>query len=74
MGRTRLVLVFALALEDVEEVGGGGVDLDEVLVGLGHGVWDVGDSELRGVLIKCSVSTPYIGIQSLLIEYGEVPP
>lgn len=32
-GEGRLVLVFALDLEDVEEVCAGGVDLDEVLVG-----------------------------------------
>jgi len=34
--RTGLVLVFPLHLEDVEEVGSRGVDLDQVLVGL----WD----------------------------------
>lgn len=32
-GERGLVLVFALDLEDVEEVCAGGVDLDEVLVG-----------------------------------------
>lgn len=47
---TRLVLVFALDLENVEKVGGGRVHLDEVLVVLGHGVWDVRDLEVRGAL------------------------
>jgi hypothetical protein len=40
-GLTRLVLVFALELEDVEEVGGGGVNLNEVVVVLGDGIRQV---------------------------------
>lgn len=35
---TRLALVFALDLQDVEEVGGGGVDLDEIVIVLGDGI------------------------------------
>lgn len=49
------MLVFALDLEDVEEVGGGGVDLDEVLIVLWCGIGDVDDLELLGALCKkCS--------------------
>lgn len=48
--RTRLVLVFPLDLEDVEEVCGRGVDLDDILVVLGHRVREVGDLELLGAL------------------------
>lgn len=38
---TRLVLVFALDLENVKEVGGGGVDLDEIGVVFGGGIGEV---------------------------------
>lgn len=41
-GERRLVLVFAADLEQVEEVGCGGVDGDEVFVGRGGWVWDGG--------------------------------
>ena len=47
---TRLVLVFSLDLEDVEEICGGGMDLDEVLVWLGDGVGELCDLELAGAL------------------------
>jgi hypothetical protein len=39
--RTRLVLVFALDLEDVEKVGGRGVHLDQILVRSGDGIREV---------------------------------
>lgn len=45
-GEGRLVLVFALDLEDIEEVCAGGVDLDEVFVGGWGGGWDLGDCEV----------------------------
>jgi hypothetical protein len=48
--RTWLVLVFALHLENVKEVGGRRVHPDEVLIVLGHGVWQVGDLELARAL------------------------
>lgn len=49
---TGLELVFALDLEDVEEVGGGGVDLDQVLVVFGGWIGQVGDLELIGALCE----------------------
>jgi len=48
--RTRLVLVLALHLQDVEEVGRRGLDLDEVFVGLGRRVGQVNDLEIRRAL------------------------
>lgn len=45
-----MVLVFALDLEDVEEVGGCRVDLDEVFVWLRDWVRDLSDFELRRAL------------------------
>lgn len=48
--RTRLVLVLALYLQDVEEVGRRGLDLDEVFVGLGRRVGQVNDLEIRRAL------------------------
>lgn len=45
------MLVFALDLEDVEEVGASGVDLDQVFVCGGGWSWDFGDLELKGALI-----------------------
>lgn len=47
---TRLGLVFALDLEDVKEVCGRGVDLDEVLVRARGRVRDGGDGEVSGPL------------------------
>ena len=44
------MLVFALDLENVKEVGGGGVDLDQVLIVLGRRVRQLGDLELLGAL------------------------
>lgn len=46
----RLVLVFVLDLEDVEEVGGCCVDLDEVFVWFGDWVRDFSDFEFCWVL------------------------
>lgn len=40
---TRLVLVLSLYLEDVEEVGGGGVDLDEIFIVFGDRVRQILD-------------------------------
>ncbi len=45
-----LVLVLAGDLEQVEEVGGGGVDGDEVLRGGGGGIGEGGDPEVKGAL------------------------
>jgi hypothetical protein len=42
-GERRLVLVFSLDLEDVEEVCSCGVDFDEIFVWGGGGCWDGGD-------------------------------
>ena len=42
------MLIFAPNLEEVEEVGGGCVDGDEVLVWLGGRVWEGADSEVAG--------------------------
>jgi hypothetical protein len=44
------VLVDAADLEQVEEVGAGRVDLDEVLGGVWDGGWDFGDFEVQGSL------------------------
>jgi hypothetical protein len=44
------VLVFAADLEQVEEVGGRGVDGDEVLSGFGVGRGEVEDFEVFGAL------------------------
>ncbi len=43
---TRLMLIFALYLEDIKEVGGGGVNLDQVLIVLWCGIGEVNDLEL----------------------------
>lgn len=50
-GEGRLVLVFAADLEQVVEVGGGGVDGNGVLVGLRVGVREGGDLEVEGALL-----------------------
>jgi hypothetical protein len=47
---TRLVLVFALNLQDIKEVGRRGVDLDEVLVKGRLGVRELRHPELVGSL------------------------
>jgi hypothetical protein len=47
---TRLELVFALDLQDIEEVGGGSVDFNEVLVRARGRVWEVRHLELMGAL------------------------
>jgi hypothetical protein len=52
-GITGLVLVFPLDLEDVKEVGTGGLDLDQVFIWLGYGVGEVGDPELIRSLLWC---------------------
>jgi hypothetical protein len=44
------VLVFAADLEQVKEVGGRGVDGDEVFVGFGDGRGEVEDFEVFGAL------------------------
>lgn len=49
-GEGYLYLVFTADLEQVEEVGGGGVDLDEVLVRLRLGVGEVADLEVLRTL------------------------
>lgn len=58
---TRLALVFALDLQDVEEVGCGGVDLDEVVIALGDGIREVLDLELAGALKSNISAVWYIG-------------
>lgn len=50
-GEGRLMLVFALDLEDVEEVGAGGVDLNEVFVWRWAGGGDFGDGEITRALV-----------------------
>ena len=49
-GEGRLVLVFSGYLEEVEEVGAAGVDVDCVLVGFGGRVGECGDKEFGGSL------------------------
>jgi hypothetical protein len=49
-GKCGLVLVFAADLEQVKEVGGRGVDGDEVFVGFGDGRGEVEDFEVFGAL------------------------
>lgn len=49
-GHTWLVLVFPLDLQNVEEVGCCGVDLDEILVWCWLGVWEVCDFQFLGSL------------------------
>lgn len=49
-GEWGLVLVFAADLEEVEEVGRGGVDRDQVLGGGGVRIGEAGDGELVGPL------------------------
>lgn len=44
----RLVLVFAADLEEVEEIGAAGADLDEVFVGMREWSWEVRDGEVEG--------------------------
>lgn len=46
LGHTRLVLVFALDLENVEEVGGGSVDLDDIFIWFRPGIGKVRHLEL----------------------------
>lgn len=50
MTLTRLVLILALDLQDVEEVGGRSVDLDQIVMGARLGVRQLGDGELFGAL------------------------
>lgn len=56
MRRTGLVLVLPLDLEDVEEVGRRGVDLDEVLVRLWCWLREVFHHELLGALHLVNMS------------------
>lgn len=59
----RLVLVYALDLEEIKEVEAGGVDLDQVFVGGGRGGRQVGYFEVEGALmvlmapgvVECSI-------------------
>ena len=50
MALTRLGLVFPLNLENIEEIGCGGVNLDQVLIWLREGVCELDDFELLGPL------------------------
>lgn len=52
LGPTRLVLVLPLDLENIEKVGGGGVDGNEVLVRRGLDVGQRLNDELVGALDK----------------------
>lgn len=47
---TRLVLVFPLDLEDVEEVGCRGVHLDQVVARTGHRIWEISNPEFLRTL------------------------
>jgi hypothetical protein len=44
--QTRLMLVFSLDLENVEEIGSRGMDLDEILIRGGLGIRELSDLEL----------------------------
>lgn len=57
--RTRLVLVFALDLQNVKKVGGGGMDLDQVLAGLGLGVGQIRDFEVSRALRRGNTLVPF---------------
>ena len=50
MALTRLGLVFPLNLENIEEIGCGGVNLDQVLIWLRRGLCELDDFELLGPL------------------------
>lgn len=54
----RLVLVFALDLEDVEEVCAGGVDFNEVFVFCWGGCGQVGYFEVKGALFSYQLGVP----------------
>lgn len=62
--RTWLMLIFALDLEDVEEVGGSSVDLDEVLIGFGGRVGKVRHLELLGRLMVMRLGSVVIYLVS----------
>lgn len=47
---TRLVLVFALDLENVKEIGRSGVNLNQIFIWFGCGIGELGDFELVGRL------------------------
>lgn len=49
-------MVFAADLKEVEEVGRGGMDGDEVFGGSGIGGWETGDGEFLGALGRSDVS------------------
>lgn len=44
------MLVFALDLEQVEEIGAGGVDFNQVIIGGRTGSGKIGDGEVKGSL------------------------
>ena len=44
------MLVFALNLEQVEEIGAGGVDFNQVVIGGRTGSGKIGDGEVKGSL------------------------
>jgi len=44
------VLIFPLDLQDVEEVGGRRLDLDQVFIGAWYGVWKRGDFQIVNLL------------------------
>lgn len=50
------MLVLAPDLKQVEEVGRGGMDGDEVFGGSGIGGWEAGDGEFVGALGRSNVS------------------
>jgi hypothetical protein len=58
MRLTGLMLVFSLDLQNIKEVCGGSVDLNDIFVALRLGVREVGHGELLGAL-KPVVSMPY---------------
>jgi len=55
-GERGLVLVFTTDLKKVEEIGGGGVDGDEIFRGSASGGWKAGDGELVGALGRSDIS------------------
>jgi len=71
-GEWRLVLVFALDLQDIEEVLGGGVVGDEVFVGFRGGVGEGGDFELVGGLFEEDGLAVGLGIAIGRGKYGDV--
>lgn len=63
----RLVLILALNLEQVEEIGAGGVNFDQVVIGGRRGCRKIGDGEVKRALEQPDNSVIYP------IDQGPIP-